>query len=62
MQNYGSVLIVSKDIQAHRKFEVELFSRTDANWQIKQLLSGYYFEAHYLSCISKLTCIVGWKC
>ena len=44
MQDKGSVLIVVKDIAAHRRFEIELFTRRDANWQIKQILSSYYFK------------------
>jgi alpha-amylase len=43
MQDKGSVLIKDKDIAKHRAFEVLLFSRTDADWQIKLVLSSYYF-------------------
>ncbi|PVH72796.1 glycoside hydrolase family 13 protein [Cadophora sp. DSE1049] len=43
MQSYGSVLIKDKDVPKHRGFEVQLFSRTDADWQIKLVLSSYQF-------------------
>lgn len=44
MQDKGSVLIVQKDVAAHRNFEVQLFTRTDGNWAIRQILSSYYFK------------------
>ncbi|KAF3318176.1 hypothetical protein TWF173_008911 [Orbilia oligospora] len=43
MQDKGSVLIKSKDVAAHRAFEVQLFTRTDGNWQIRNILSSYMF-------------------
>ncbi|CAZ83956.1 unnamed protein product [Tuber melanosporum] len=43
MANKGSVLIKDKDAAKHRGFEVQLFSRTDANWHIKLVLSSYSF-------------------
>ncbi|KAL7273623.1 hypothetical protein RUND412_003498 [Rhizina undulata] len=43
MGDTGSVLIKDKDIDKHRAFEVELFSRTDADWWIKLVLSSYMF-------------------
>jgi alpha-amylase len=43
MGDKGSVLIKAKDVAAHRAFEVQLFSRTDADWQIKVVLSSYTF-------------------
>jgi alpha-amylase len=43
MQSFGSVLIKDKDAAKHRAFEVQLFSRTDADWQIKLVLSSYMF-------------------
>ncbi|KAH8144873.1 uncharacterized protein LAJ45_11143 [Morchella importuna] len=43
MQDKGSVLIKDKDAAKHRAFEVQLFSRTDADWQIKLVLSSYMF-------------------
>ncbi|KAJ3307425.1 hypothetical protein HDV03_000073 [Kappamyces sp. JEL0829] len=45
MQGFGSVLIKDKDINAHRGFEVQLFARTDGSWAIRQVLSGWYFNA-----------------
>ncbi|KAL4175741.1 hypothetical protein KRP22_000702 [Phytophthora ramorum] len=41
MGDAGSVLIKDKDVEKHRSFEVKLFSRTDADWQIKVVLSSY---------------------
>ncbi|KAF3931211.1 Alpha-amylase [Dactylella cylindrospora] len=43
MQDKGSVLIKSKDVAAHRGFEVQLFTRTDGDWQIRNILSSYLF-------------------
>jgi len=43
MGDKGSVLIKDKNVPLHRHFEVELFSRTDGNWQIKTVLSSYSF-------------------
>lgn len=43
MQDKGSVLIKDKDVAKHRGFEVLLFSRTDADWNIKLVLSSYMF-------------------
>ncbi|RLN65656.1 hypothetical protein BBJ28_00001830 [Nothophytophthora sp. Chile5] len=43
MGDSGSVLIKDKDVAKHRAFEVNLFSRTDADWQIKVVLSSYTF-------------------
>lgn len=43
MQDKGSVFVKDKDIPRHRSFEVQLFSRTDANWNIKLVLSSYLF-------------------
>ncbi len=43
MGDKGSVLVIQKDVPKHRGFEVQLFSRTDANWQIKLVLSSYTF-------------------
>ncbi len=45
MADKGSVLIKDKDIAKHRKFEVQLFTRTDADWKIKNVLSSYMFSA-----------------
>lgn len=43
MGDKGSVYVKEKDAAKHRDFEVQLFSRTDGNWQIKTLLSSYSF-------------------
>jgi alpha-amylase len=43
MQDKGSVLIKDKDVPRHRSFEELLFNRTDANWQIRLVLSSYSF-------------------
>eukprot|EP00357_Protocruzia_adherens_P026188 CAMPEP_0114992454 /NCGR_PEP_ID=MMETSP0216-20121206/11954_1 /TAXON_ID=223996 /ORGANISM="Protocruzia adherens, Strain Boccale" /LENGTH=651 /DNA_ID=CAMNT_0002355929 /DNA_START=44 /DNA_END=1999 /DNA_ORIENTATION=- len=43
MQDKGSVLIKEKNVPKHRGFEVELFTRTDGDWQIKLVLSSYSF-------------------
>ncbi|CAI2361994.1 unnamed protein product [Moneuplotes crassus] len=43
MGDKGSVLIKDKDVNLHRQFEVQLFTRTDANWKIKLVLSSYTF-------------------
>lgn len=46
MADKGSVLVKDKDIAKHRKFEVQLFDRTDADWSIKAVLSSYMFAAN----------------
>lgn len=43
MGDKGSVLVIQKDVPRHRGFEVQLFNRTDGNWQIKTVLSSYTF-------------------
>lgn len=43
MQDKGSVLIKDKDVSKHRYFEELLFNRTDADWQIRLVLSSYSF-------------------
>ena len=43
MGDKGSVLVIQKDVPKHRGFEVQMFSRTDADWQIKLVLSSYTF-------------------
>jgi len=43
MQDSGSVFVKDRDVAKHRKFEMQLFSRTDGNRQIKAVLSGYTF-------------------
>ena len=41
MQDYGSVLVKEKNIEKHRQFEVQLFSRTDRNWKHRLLMSSF---------------------
>lgn len=43
MQDKGSVLIKDKNISKHREFEVQLFTRQDADWHIKLVLSSYMY-------------------
>ena len=43
MGDKGSVYVKEKNIDKHRNFNVEMFTRTDANWKIKLLLSSYSF-------------------
>ena len=43
MQDKGSVLVREKDVPKHRGFEELLFNRTDADWDIKLVLSSYSF-------------------
>jgi alpha-amylase len=43
MQDKGSVLIKDKDVPKHRAFEELLFTRTDADWKIRLVLSSYSF-------------------
>ena len=43
MGDSGSVLVREKNIPKHRNFNMQLFSRTDGNWQIKLVLSSYSF-------------------
>lgn len=46
MGDKGSVLMKDKDVARHRSFEKQLFSRTDAEWKIKVVLSGYTYFAN----------------
>ena len=41
MHGAGSVLVKEKNIDAHRQFEVQLFSRTDRNWKHRLLMSSF---------------------
>ncbi|BFU21197.1 alpha-amylase family protein [Entamoeba histolytica] len=41
MHDQGSVLVKEKNVDRHRQFEVQLFSRTDRNWTHRLLLSSY---------------------
>ena len=43
MGDKGSVYVKEKNIEKHRNFNIEMFTRTDANWKIKLLLSSYSF-------------------
>ena len=43
MGDKGSVYIKERDLNKHRDFEKQLFTRTDGNWQIKTVLSSYSF-------------------
>ncbi|GAB9466339.1 hypothetical protein Gpo141_00003717 [Globisporangium polare] len=45
MGDKGSVLVRDKDVTKHREFEKLLFTRTDADWKIKVVLSSYTFFA-----------------
>ncbi|RLN61624.1 hypothetical protein BBJ28_00013938 [Nothophytophthora sp. Chile5] len=41
MGDLGSILVLDEDVAKHRGFEEILFNRTDADWQIKVVLSSY---------------------
>lgn len=43
MGDKGSVFIKDRDVEKHRDFEVQLFTRTEANWKIRLVLSSYSF-------------------
>jgi len=43
MGDKGSVYIKERNIDKHRNFNIEMFTRTDADWKIKLLLSSYSF-------------------
>eukprot|EP01017_Pseudomicrothorax_dubius_P005323 TRINITY_DN11322_c0_g1_i4.p1 TRINITY_DN11322_c0_g1~~TRINITY_DN11322_c0_g1_i4.p1 ORF type:complete len:511 (+),score=122.74 TRINITY_DN11322_c0_g1_i4:116-1648(+) len=43
MADKGSVLVKDKDVNRHRFFETQLFTRTDGNWKIRLVLSSYTF-------------------
>ena len=43
MQDTGSVYVKEKNVEKHRNFNVQLFTRTDHDWKIKLLLSSYSF-------------------
>ena len=44
MGDAGSILVKEKDVDKHRNFNVQMLTRTDANWQIKLILSSYTFK------------------
>jgi alpha-amylase len=43
MGDTGSVLVKEKNVDRHRNFEIQMLTRTDANWKIKLVLSSYTF-------------------
>lgn len=43
MGDKGSVLVKERNVEKHRNFNVELFTRTDGNWQIRLVMSSYSF-------------------
>jgi len=43
MGDKGSVYIKERNVEKHRNFNIEMFTRTDADWKIKLLLSSYSF-------------------
>jgi alpha-amylase len=43
MQDKGSVYVKERNAERHRYFLVQMFTRTDANWKIKLVLSSYSF-------------------
>ena len=43
MQDKGSVYIRERNVEKHRNFNIQMFTRTDADWKIKLLLSSYSF-------------------
>lgn len=43
MGDKGSVLIKEKNVEKHRQFEEQLFTRTDGNWKVRLVLSSYTF-------------------
>ena len=44
MQDKGSVYVKERNAERHRYFLVQMFTRTDANWKIKLVLSSYSFK------------------
>ena len=43
MGDKGSVYIKERNIDKHRNFNIEMFTRTDNDWKIKLLMSSYSF-------------------
>jgi hypothetical protein len=43
MGDKGSILIKERNVERHRMFEQQLFDRTDGDWSIRIVLSGYTF-------------------
>lgn len=46
MGDKGSMLIKDKDVAKHRGFKTQLFSRTDADWHVKVVLSSFTYFAN----------------
>jgi alpha-amylase len=46
MGDQGSVLVKDQDVAKHRNFEVNLFTRTDGDWNIKLILSSYMWASN----------------
>ena len=46
MQDKGSVYVKERNAERHRYFLVQMFTRTDANWKIKLVLSSYSFKGN----------------
>lgn len=57
MQDFGSVLVIEKDVEKHRNFEIALFDNprgvrdNDNEWPIRMVLSSYYFHGKGISSI-----------
>ena len=43
MQDKGSVYIRERNVEKHRNFNIQMFTRIEADWKIKLLLSSYSF-------------------
>jgi len=43
MQDKGSVYIRERNSEKHRNFNIQMFTRTEADWKMKLLLSSYSF-------------------
>ena len=43
MQDKGSVYIRERNVEKHRNFNIQMFTRTEEDWKIKLLLSSYSF-------------------
>ena len=43
MQDKGSVYIIEKNVERHRYFNIQMFTRKDVDWKIKLMLSSYSF-------------------
>lgn len=45
MQGKGVVLVIQKDVEGHRNFNLELFNRRDNDWHLRVVLSSYTFPS-----------------